>query len=150
MISSVDAMKQLERLSGLDFFPRSEDQGAALRELRVALESASTVEIAAKVTTNWLANYGETPKPSDIRLAIKTENERGQYWKPEWANKPLATPQPKKNIWDMTADEIDALPDYESGLPTGKVPREHALAAWKKGGLKAFEEWRSEHTRRSK
>lgn len=76
MISPKEAIDQLERMSGLDFFPKGRDQTAALKELRLALETARTVEIAESAVTDILACCTEAPKPSQLRKAVWEKNEQ--------------------------------------------------------------------------
>lgn len=67
MISQTEAAHQMERLSGLDFYPR-EDGGK--KELLSALQAAKTVEVAARAVTTWLEGQRECPKPADMRRLI--------------------------------------------------------------------------------
>lgn len=83
MIPATEATKQVQRLAGLDFFPRSDP--AALKELRVAAEAAYTPEILTAVVDDWLASERECPKPADIRRMI-------------WARQ--SPPEPRKDCPD--------------------------------------------------
>jgi hypothetical protein len=89
MISDIEAAKQIERLSQLDYFPREKNQAAALKELRLAVESANTVEIAALVIADIMAYQTETPKPAALRAAIWEMNEKLKSAPP-----PIATSAP--------------------------------------------------------
>jgi len=88
MISPEEAAAQVERLSGLDFFPRAADQLAGLKELRLAMQSAATVKIAEMVVTDVMAYQSESPKPAALRSAIWEMNEKLAV------PKPVAVPQP--------------------------------------------------------
>lgn len=46
------------------------------------------------------------------------------------------------DVSDMTAEELDRLPNYLSGLPTNPVARAEALEAWKEGGPRGLNDWR--------
>ena len=72
MIPSTTAARQLERLSGLDFFPR---EAPAKKELRLAIECAITEQIAASVVSEWLAESNTCPKPAEIRRLINSRQE---------------------------------------------------------------------------
>jgi hypothetical protein len=76
MITEKEAFDQLQRMSGLDFFPKGKDQAAALRELRLALEEAATVEIVRAVVDDVMAYATEAPKPAHLRRAIYDSNNR--------------------------------------------------------------------------
>ena len=67
MIDKTQAIQQLERLSGLDFFPKEKP---AKKELVLALQSAITEDIAAQFVSDWLAESNTCPKPAEIRRAI--------------------------------------------------------------------------------
>ncbi len=73
MIDSTTASKQLERLSGLDFYPRNDKP--ALKELRLAAESANSPQILAAVVDEWLAEHADCPKPVHLRRAIWARQE---------------------------------------------------------------------------
>ena len=47
-------------------------------------------------------------------------------------------------VWQMTAAELDRIPNYLSGLPTNQNNRRDALEAWSGGGLKGLTDWRAE------
>lgn len=68
MITGVEASKHIERLSGLDFYPHSDKP--ALRELRMAGESAYTPAILAKVVDSWLESETKCPKPAELRRLV--------------------------------------------------------------------------------
>ncbi len=73
MIERHVAQAHVERFSGLDWYPRD---GAALRELVTAMQTAKNEVIAEVVTTNWIAESREAPKPADLRRLIYQEIER--------------------------------------------------------------------------
>ncbi len=68
MTTGTEASKQIERLSGLDFYPHSDKP--ALRELRMAGESAYTQAILTKVVDDWLGEQIKCPKPAELRRLI--------------------------------------------------------------------------------
>jgi hypothetical protein len=76
MISAQEAAPQIERLSGLDRYPRGHDQTAAVRELRLAAQSAVTVEILRLVVDDWLATQRECPKPVDMKRLVGDRNKQ--------------------------------------------------------------------------
>lgn len=69
MIDKDFAKKQLNRLSGLDGFPREKE---ATHELLLAIQSAETQEMAAQVIDGYVRSIetAPCPKPSDIRRSI--------------------------------------------------------------------------------
>jgi len=80
MISSTFATEQIQRLSGLSFFPTPKKGDpasiAAHKELRLALECAATDSIGKIVVDDWLKNNADAPKPAELRRAAYDENER--------------------------------------------------------------------------
>ena len=42
----------------------------------------------------------------------------------------------------LTAEELDKLPIYSTGLPKNPQARRDALAAWRMGGAKGLNQWR--------
>jgi len=73
MIESRIAAEQLQRLSGLDFFPKEKP---AQKELRLAIEVANTEGIAERIISDWLRYNTGSPKPSELRRLFYDENER--------------------------------------------------------------------------
>lgn len=80
MIETKFATEQLERLSGLSFFPKpikgDTASQAAFRELRLALECATSGAVAKRVVDNWIREATEAPKPADLRKMVYDENDR--------------------------------------------------------------------------
>ena len=76
MITAKEASDQVERMSGLDFFPRGKDQSPALKELRLALQSAANARIAEQAVTDILGYCTESPKPAQLRSVIWELNEK--------------------------------------------------------------------------
>ena len=80
MISQKFASEQVDRLSGLNFFPKpvkgDAQSQAAYKELRLALECAATDAIGKLVVDDWLRNSADSPKPAELRKAAYDENER--------------------------------------------------------------------------
>jgi hypothetical protein len=80
MIESKFASEQIDRLSGLSFFPKpvkgDTAAQAAYKELRLALECAATDAIGKLVVDDWLKNSADAPKPAQLRKAAYDENER--------------------------------------------------------------------------
>lgn len=73
MIDSATASKQLQRLSGLDFFPNDE---APLKELRLAVEAADNENVAVTVVDYWIHYQTHSPKPAELRGLVWAENEK--------------------------------------------------------------------------
>jgi hypothetical protein len=73
VIDRAFAVAQVDRLCGLNWFPRD---APALRELVQVIESASSERVAEHVLTEWLREERECPKPSDLRRLIHQENEK--------------------------------------------------------------------------
>jgi hypothetical protein len=69
------ANEQIERLSGLDWYPRKDDF-PAFKELSLALQSAESEFIAAHVINEWLASEVQCPKPAELRRLVNSENEK--------------------------------------------------------------------------
>jgi hypothetical protein len=74
MITGPESAKHIERLSGMDFYPHSDKP--ALRELRVAGESAHSSLVLAKVIDNWLESETRCPKPAELRRLIHESHSR--------------------------------------------------------------------------
>lgn len=76
MITEKEAAKQLARMAGMNFFPRGDgpEDRAALLELRNAMQTADTPEIAKSVTDDWLGMRTERPTPADLRAMIFERN----------------------------------------------------------------------------
>lgn len=96
MISTEFATVQLNRMSGLNFFPipkKGDDLAiSAFRELRLALECAATDSIGKVVVDDWIRNNADAPKPADLRTAAYVENERHERQK----SASYAPPMPPK------------------------------------------------------
>ena len=73
MIDKAIAARQLERLTGLNFFPK---EAPAKRELLLAMQCAIAEDIAAQVVTDWLSESTECPKPAELRRNINTHQEQ--------------------------------------------------------------------------
>ena len=82
MIETKFATEQLERLSGLSFFPRPVKSDtasqAAFRELRLALECATSDAIAKRVVDDWIRQSPEAPKPAELRKLVYDEIDRAE------------------------------------------------------------------------
>lgn len=74
MIDRKIAQTQIDRLAGLDWFPK--DNPAAIKDLRQALEASATDVIAMAVVSDWVESNREAPKPADLRRLIWAENEK--------------------------------------------------------------------------
>jgi len=74
MISAAEASQQIERFTGLDYWPRGEDQKAARKELRLAAEVAESCEILKAVVDDWMVSQTQCPKPADLRRMIYDKN----------------------------------------------------------------------------
>jgi hypothetical protein len=74
MISSGEASQQIERLSGLDYWPRGEDNKPGRKELRLAAEVAESCEVLKAVVDDWVASQTQCPKPAELRRLIYDKN----------------------------------------------------------------------------
>lgn len=72
MIDARVAEGLLDRLSGLNWFPRDNDQ--AQQDLAEALMTARNDIIATYVVNEWVRTQREAPKPADLREMIWNEN----------------------------------------------------------------------------
>ena len=73
MIDKQAASQQMERMAGLDWYPR---EGRAQIELIQAIEAAENEFIAAYVVGEWIKYHTECAKPADIRALIWEENNK--------------------------------------------------------------------------
>jgi hypothetical protein len=89
MITRTEAAAQVERMNGLKFYPRGEDQDAALIELCRAVEGADTIEIAKRVIDDVMHDAIEAPAPAILRTLIWQMNEKHEQ--------PRAAPAPSTN-----------------------------------------------------
>jgi len=82
MIDPKFATEQIERLSGLNFFPKPVKGDtasiAAFKELRLALECANSDSIGKRVVDDWIRTSPDAPKPAELRRAAYDENERAE------------------------------------------------------------------------
>jgi hypothetical protein len=99
MISSNQAMEQLERMSGMDYFPRGKDQAGALKELRSAVEAAATVQIAEAAVSAMVHYAVECPKPAQLRRAIWEMNEQLEK---KVKDCPLCHGSGQQTVWILT------------------------------------------------
>mgnify|MGYP001165934442 CR=1 FL=1 len=72
MIDKATAARQLERLTGLDFFPR---EAPAKKELLLAIQDAVNEAVAAQVISDWLRESSACPKPAELRRAVNAAQE---------------------------------------------------------------------------
>jgi hypothetical protein len=68
MIDREDAIRQLARCDGLDFFQPLPEE--AMNELVLALCRAANLKVAAAVITVWLATQTKRPTPADLNRLI--------------------------------------------------------------------------------
>jgi hypothetical protein len=73
VIGKNTAAAQVQRMTGLDFFPREK---AALQDLIYAVQVASTDEIAERIVTLWIETEKDAPKPAQIRVMMYAANEK--------------------------------------------------------------------------
>jgi hypothetical protein len=73
MIERHIAAQQTERFAGLDWYPR---EGAALRELVKAMQTAPSEAAAEFITTELIRDARECPKPADLYRLIGLEKEK--------------------------------------------------------------------------
>ncbi len=132
------ASEQLQRLINTPFFPRDPKEQ---RELLKACLSASTEKILACAIDDISKTAESQVTAATIYRAIDS-NKKQDYWRPEF---PLS--RPKVDVPDMSAEQLDELPNYVSGLPTNPSRRAEALAAWDLGGPKGLNQWRQESLR---
>jgi len=120
MITGPESAKQIERLGGLDFYPHNDKP--ALRELRLAGESAYSGAILEGVVSEWLADQVRCPKPAELRRlihSVHTAHVRakckicdGSMWVTAWK---LVTYHPgeyrikRAELLDLNLEELDAL-----------------------------------------
>jgi len=120
MITGPESAKQIERLGGLDFYPHNDKP--ALRELRVAGESAHSEATLREVVDEWLADQVRCPKPAELRRLIhglhtafvkaKCKTCDGSLWITVWK---LITYHPgeyrikKAELLDLDLEQMDAL-----------------------------------------
>ncbi len=71
MIDISDAKHQIRRLSGLKGYPSGVDKPEANDELVVALASASSVEQAKTLISDWIAENENAPKPKHIHDMLR-------------------------------------------------------------------------------
>jgi hypothetical protein len=76
MIDQNIAAEQVRRLSGLDHYPRGEDQKAGLRELRKTAEAAHSAKVLERVIDDILATTNRCPAPAHLRAALWEEGEK--------------------------------------------------------------------------
>jgi hypothetical protein len=148
MIDLKDAQHQLERMMQLDFGPRGREQRQEV--LRLMCQSR-TVMICAAAVTSWM-DSGNTkfPKPGQLGEIITSLNvQHDQAVESEQRHRDFVEGSRsngrRKEVWELTAEELDKIPNLLSGLPTSMAPRKAALDAWRRGGPKALNEWRMRH-----
>ena len=78
MITPTQATAELLRMKRLNFFPDPDKDKSYFKELRLALECALTVEIAAQVVGDWLREALEAPKPAQLRAMTWELNEKSE------------------------------------------------------------------------
>ncbi len=74
MISATEAAREIERFTGLDFWPRGEENKPARKELRLAAEVAESCEILKAVVDGWVQSQTQCPKPAELRRLIYDKN----------------------------------------------------------------------------
>lgn len=74
MVSFDYAMEQIQRLAGLDEFPRGEP--AAVEELADAGTRAESEEILSRAIDDLAHGCVKCPKPVDVIRAVRAENDR--------------------------------------------------------------------------
>lgn len=132
------ATDQLQRLISTPFFPRDPKEQ---RELLKACMTAGTEKVLTSSIDDIVRTAESQVTAATIYRAIES-NRKLEYWSPSF---PIA--KPKTDVPDMTAEELDQLPDYVSGLPKNPSRRADALAAWRIAGPKGLNEWRRESLR---
>jgi hypothetical protein len=78
MITTREAATEIERMSGMKFYPRGADQEPALLELCHELERADTAQIAKRVIDDVLGYETEAPTPAVIRRMVFDANEKAK------------------------------------------------------------------------
>jgi hypothetical protein len=96
MIEIKKTEQLLERLGGLQFFPRNNPE--AMKDLGKALMSADNVVIAVSVVDDWIKNYRQAPTPADLYRLIAAGNEKVESVKGRMT--------PECTICDGTGQEI--------------------------------------------
>lgn len=129
MIQSKFAGEQIDRLSGLSFFPKpvkgDTQAQAAYKELRLALECAATDAIGKLVVDDWLKTNADAPKPAELRGLVWVENERLERREADKFKPPPARVAHCSQCQDfgivesITADEIRSIACY-CDCPAGR------------------------------
>ena len=73
MIERHVATQQVERFSGLDWYPR---EGPAVKELVKAMQTAPSEAAAEYITNELVRDARECPKPADLYRLIGIEKEK--------------------------------------------------------------------------
>lgn len=108
MITIALAEKHLKRMSGFDFFPA---EAEAIKELRLAVESAHDEAVADAVVTDLIRNAidRKCPTPADIWRAMRAANPRDVQ---EWVSHEhqFKTRCPDCGDTGFTSEDRDGIP----------------------------------------
>jgi hypothetical protein len=74
MIDPQIVAQQIERLKGLNWFPR--DNAETIADLKSSLMAAHSEAIVVMVVSDWVAESADCPKPAELRSLIWAENEK--------------------------------------------------------------------------
>jgi len=101
-----EALKdQVDRLGGLDGFPKSEFQPAAYRELVVALQNSDSLEDAKNFIDDVMMCELVCPKPSQLRDMIRSARESRDANKPAQYTPDLTPAVERISNWPKDTDE---------------------------------------------
>jgi hypothetical protein len=146
VIDLKDAQAQMERMMQLDFGPKGREQR---QEVLAALCQARTAAICQMAVSDWMGSENaKFPKPGQIRAIIaslnvtETQVAEDARRSQEWARDAKLYAGKRREVWEMTAEELDGMANFQSGLPTEKSRRAAALEAWRQGGPKGLNDWR--------
>lgn len=92
--------KQIRRLTGLDFFPRSDTP--AIAELVAALQWAPSDGEAESLVTWWIKNCRKAPAPADIMRHFQNNRSTLEKSSSESASfEDFKRERPSANFWDQ-------------------------------------------------
>ena len=96
---------QVDRLAGLDGFPKSQFEPAAYRELVVALQNADTLEDAKNFIDDVMMCELICPKPVQLRDMIRAVREVRAGSKPAQYQPDFSAPVERMANWPKDPDE---------------------------------------------
>lgn len=103
MIDRKTALKQVNRLAGLDYFPAVAEAQEVLVD--VLVQTARTPGEAELAIADWLVNNRQAPKPIELRAAVMSQQLAPEYsadrlWGDDYtAPEPNAEKMRRREIW---------------------------------------------------